>query len=173
MANIHMLLPLTVYKTLPLQQALQKVFGSNAFYGSPQEESHDSNTKVAVVTASTSNPVVLANYSRRTDVTSDYVFELPHDFKTWEAAYATSAAPSYFRPFVSSTNRTYLDGGLYANNPVAIADDERRAIWPDVAEESPDLLLSIGTGKVKIESEVSKGTEILINTPCWNQAYQN
>ena len=62
-------------------------------------------------------------------------------------ARATSAAPSFFRSFKSErNNRGYLDGALYHNNPVRVADLERRLIWPDTDNSPPDILLSIGTG---------------------------
>ena len=62
-------------------------------------------------------------------------------------ARATSAAPSFFRSFKSErNNRGYLDGALYHNNPVRVADLERRLIWPDTNNSPPDILLSIGTG---------------------------
>ena len=61
-------------------------------------------------------------------------------------ARATSAAPSYFKAFKSERNdRGYLDGALYHNNPIRVADLERRLIWPDTAGLPPDILLSIGT----------------------------
>lgn len=61
-------------------------------------------------------------------------------------ARATSAAPSYFKPFRSERSRRgYLDGALYHNNPVRVADLERRLIWPDSKFSPPDILLSVGT----------------------------
>ena len=61
-------------------------------------------------------------------------------------ARATSAAPSFFKSFKSErNNRGYLDGALYHNNPVRVADLERRLIWPDTNNSPPDILLSIGT----------------------------
>ena len=61
-------------------------------------------------------------------------------------ARATSAAPSYFKSFKSErNNRGYLDGALYHNNPVRVADLERRLIWPETENSPPDILLSIGT----------------------------
>ena len=38
----------------------------------------------------------------------------------------------------------YQDGGLYHNNPIFIANTERKLIWPDV--QYPDIILSLGTG---------------------------
>ena len=65
---------------------------------------------------------------------------------TYRRARATSAAPSYFKAFRSKRNRRgYLDGALYHNNPIRVADLERRLIWPDTESSPPDILLSIGT----------------------------
>ena len=63
-----------------------------------------------------------------------------------DRARATSAAPSYFKPFKSErSNRGYSDGPLYHNNPVRVAELERRLIWPDMKSLAPDILLSVGT----------------------------
>ncbi|MBA7473271.1 hypothetical protein ES707_08606 [subsurface metagenome] len=63
------------------------------------------------------------------------------DCYLWEAALATSAAPTYF-PAVRIGERTLIDGGVFANNPSVIALAEARLMWPgdDV------LLVSLGTG---------------------------
>ena len=39
----------------------------------------------------------------------------------------------------------YMDGAIYHNNPVQIADKERKLLWPGMAKEYPDLLVSLGT----------------------------
>src|SRR5215469_1670393 len=62
-------------------------------------------------------------------------------------ARATSAAPNYFRSYHHEpTNEVYEDGAIYHNNPVFIADSERKLIWPELADTPPDILISIGTG---------------------------
>lgn len=62
-------------------------------------------------------------------------------------ARATSAAPRYFKSFFHKpTGYTFNDGGLKFNNPVLVADCERKLLWPHLAHKHPDLLLSIGTG---------------------------
>ena len=56
-----------------------------------------------------------------------YVFKTPHhpdyrlDFreKMVDVAVATAAAPTYFRPFEQS-GYTFLDGGIWANNPIIV-----------------------------------------------------
>jgi hypothetical protein len=44
-----------------------------------------------------------------------------------------------------------LDGGLYHNNPIKVADAESKAIWPKSKQRHPDIILSIGTGFEKAE----------------------
>ena len=94
---------------------------------------------------------VFANYNRELEGDISYRFERPehpdHELRLWEVARATSAAPTYFKPFVNDrTHRGYLDGAIYHKNPVEVANDERRLIWPDERDLHPDILLSIGTG---------------------------
>ena len=63
------------------------------------------------------------------------------------SARATSAAPLYFRSFCpKKSGRGYVDGALYHNNPVRVANSERKLLWPDVDNLPPDILLSLGTG---------------------------
>ena len=50
-----------------------------------------------------------------------------------------------------------MDGALYYNNPCKVAHHERKAIWPDVSNRHPDLLLSLGTGHNRAATE--KGIE--------------
>src|SRR2546421_5588842 len=61
------------------------------------------------------------------------------------SARSTSAAPIYFRPYYHRrTRRTYIDGAIQRNNPIRVADEERRLIWRD--NKNPDIILSVGTG---------------------------
>ena len=47
---------------------------------------------------------------------------------------------------------------MYHNNPASVANHERKFLWPDVAENSPDILLSLGTGKFgrKMEEQMAE-----------------
>ena len=59
---------------------------------------------------------------------------------------ATSAAPRYFKSFYhKASGHTFDDGGITYNNPVVLANTERKIIWPEQKEKDPDILLSIGT----------------------------
>lgn len=71
------------------------------------------------------------------------------------SARATSAAPLYFTPFSHpNSKQTYYDGGVYHNNPINIAERERKLIWPEAKE--PDVVISIGTGYNLNSREVKK-----------------
>ena len=67
----------------------------------------------------------------------------------WQAARATSAAPSYFPPAwveVPLPGGWYIDGGLKRNNPSEVALTEARRYWKSVKRV---LIVSIGTGVQK------------------------
>jgi hypothetical protein len=69
--------------------------------------------------------------------------------KIWEAARATSAAPTFFKQMtieIDKLKQTYGDGGLGYNNPSQLALVEAKSLWPS----SKSLcLVSIGTGRQK------------------------
>lgn len=154
------------YETTPLRNILQATFGQDNLFGSNSEENTNHAAKVAVTATDEAGKraIILANYSRKDSSRTKrrkghYDFPRPDnpelELKIWEAAAATSAAPSYFKPFVHGpTKRTYLDGALYHNNPVRLVHRERKLLWPDVADKHPDILLSIGTGQN--EDEIKK-----------------
>lgn len=139
------------YKTKPLRNALKTAFGTDQLYGGTRKDQAVYSTKTAVTATSGTGErgLVLANYSRQEEGELGYKFEFPNNLAIWEAASATSAAPLYFKPFEAQGNlrRMYLDGAIYYNNPVRVANHERKLLWPDVADHYPDILLSIGTGK--------------------------
>jgi patatin-like phospholipase/acyl hydrolase len=80
-----------------------------------------------------------------------YIFKTPHhpDFHKdlhetmVKVALATSAAPTYFRP-LKDAGYTFVDGGVWANNPVMIALVEALCSFNIVREQV--RILSIGCG---------------------------
>jgi hypothetical protein len=82
-----------------------------------------------------------------------YIFKTPHhpDFKLdWrepmlKVALATSAAPSYYRP-LRAGDYTFIDGGVWANNPVMIALTEALASFEVTREQIRILSLGCGEG---------------------------
>lgn len=147
------------YETTPIENALQGAFGvdQNLFAG-PKDFIEDEGalqrlTKVGVTTVTTAGTVaVLANYNRVDEEEGvTYQFhraEKPSaEIKTWQAARATSAAPTMFKPFTHDpSGQVYQDGAIYYNCPVELAMREQKLIWPDMAESCPDMVLSVGTG---------------------------
>lgn len=59
-----------------------------------------------------------------------------------------------FRP--TQSVREFVDGAVHHNNPIRVANAERKYIWPDVDNFHPDILLSIGTGKSLNHLEAEK-----------------
>ncbi len=148
------------WKPTPLHAVLQEEFGTDLLFGGKHDSSENYATKVAVVSTSGSGdqPWVIANFNREDAKDSSYVFETADDPRSsmgiWEAAAATSAAPSFFKPFRSPSNgRLYLDGALYHNNPVRVAWRERKLLWPDVSSKHPDVFVSLGTGQHRQDIE--------------------
>ncbi len=58
---------------------------------------------------------------------------------------ATTAAPTFFKPLLSF-DELYVDGGIVASNPTAVAVHEARTVYPGVPLE---LVVSVGTGGEK------------------------
>lgn len=156
------------YKTTPFRDVLAQNFGNDHLFGSNDNihSSHVAKVAVTATDAAGKRAIILANYNRKEASKNGsrsrrghYDFPRPGhpnlELKIWEAAAATSAAPSYFKPFHHpATKRTYLDGALYHNNPVRLAHRERKLLWPDVANRHPDILLSLGTSQH--EEEIKK-----------------
>jgi predicted acylesterase/phospholipase RssA len=146
------------YETKPIEQVLKVVFGEHNLFAGPKVDMDDPRvthrlTKVAVTTTTTAGTAaVLANYNRmEAEEKPPYQFhrsEKPSvEIKTWQAARATSAAPTMFKPFAHDpSGQVYQDGALWYNCPIEVAMRERRLLWPDVAEVHPDVVLSLGTG---------------------------
>lgn len=77
----------------------------------------------------------------------------------WQAARATSAAPTFFSPLQVTKNGTtyeYIDGGFGNNNPVELLLQEASNMWCDIhtqdmrPERDTGLLLSFGTGSADL-----------------------
>jgi hypothetical protein len=96
------------YSPDPLESALKSAFGDLLLGQSRQR-------------------LVIPSFSALTG--KIYVYKTPHDprFESdWrksavEVAMATSAAPSYFPPYIARNYIAHLDGGMWANNPTGNA----------------------------------------------------
>lgn len=68
------------------------------------------------------------------------------DLRMVDCVLASSAAPTYFEPkklTIGETTSYFVDGGVFANNPVLCAIAEAKVLWP---KEKQFSVLSIGTG---------------------------
>lgn len=98
----------TKYSSDPLEEVLKTAFGDCLLGHSRQR-------------------LVIPSFSALTG--KIYVYKTPHDLRfesDWrrsavEVAMATSAAPSYFPPYVAPNYIAHLDGGMWANNPTGNA----------------------------------------------------
>lgn len=96
------------YKSAPLESALEQVFHGKLL-------------------GEASKRLVIPSFSARTG--KIYVYKTPHHKRfqsDWripavEVAMGTTAAPSYFPPYIGSSYIAHLDGGMWANNPTGNA----------------------------------------------------
>jgi hypothetical protein len=96
------------YSSDPLEEVLKAAFGDRLLGHSRQR-------------------LVIPSFSALTG--KIYVYKTPHDARfesDWrksavEVAMATSAAPSYFPPYIAPSYIAHLDGGMWANNPTGNA----------------------------------------------------
>ncbi|KAH0162104.1 FabD/lysophospholipase-like protein, partial [Aureobasidium melanogenum] len=141
------------YKATPLHNVLRGTLGRSPLFGA-NDSLNAFKTKVAVTATSADGKeaMIFANYNRPQSSGDSQISVRPEnpsdELEVWEAAAATSAAPFYFKPYTHTrTGTSYIDGGLYHNNPVHVANRERKLLWPAIANKHPDMLLSIGTGQ--------------------------
>jgi predicted acylesterase/phospholipase RssA len=83
-------------------------------------------------------PVLFRTYQSR---------ETHSDCKIWEAARATSAAPTFFKRIEIGRKQPFIDGGLGRNNPSQVVLDEAKALF---GARQIGCLVSIGTGQVEV-----------------------
>lgn len=82
-----------------------------------------------------------------------FLFKTPHhpDYRLdWPkqmalAAKTTSAAPAHFRPVISEDGHEFIDGGVWANNPIMVAVADVLACWNIRREQIK--VLSLGCGQ--------------------------
>jgi predicted acylesterase/phospholipase RssA len=73
----------------------------------------------------------------------------PHsNCKIWEAARATSAAPTFFKQIEIGRKQPFIDGGLGCNNPSQLVLNEAKALFGGTRHIG--CLVSIGTGQAEV-----------------------
>jgi hypothetical protein len=80
------------------------------------------------------------------------------DYKIWEVARATSAAPVFFDPIkIGSPPITYEDDKMSFNNPARVTYEEVQRLWP---HRRIGVFLSLGTGRNKLAFGISLEAEV-------------
>jgi len=69
--------------------------------------------------------------------------------KIWEAARATSAAPTFFKHIEIGNKQPFIDGGLGCNNPSKLVLKEAQVVFPT---HQIGCLVSIGAGQAEVIS---------------------
>ena len=87
----------------------------------------------------------------KTDHHSDY--QRDHKMFAWEVCRATSAAPTYFSGH-ERNGRMFVDGGLWANNPILVAVTEALSCFDILPSQIQ--VLSIGTGNKPFDISLKK-----------------
>ncbi len=124
------------YDAKILEDSAQEIFGLQKLADSFQE------TFVTTVDLKKYNEVILSSWEARSNPRKNYYY--------WEAARATSAAPTYFE--ASSITRLdvdplqSIDGGIGANNPVQLALSYGRSQLRQAEEIN---IISLGTGRTQ------------------------
>ncbi len=123
------------YSARPIERILKSYLGNTRL--------QEALTSVLVTSYDTASASPYFFKSYRTAPSSD-------DYMMWQAARATSAAPTFFPPFQlkpldpSAADKSLLDGGVFANNPAMCALADAYKMFR--ASELPYLVVSIGTG---------------------------
>jgi hypothetical protein len=117
------------YQSFPLQRALQNVFGESVMA--------DSTVRLVIPSYDLQNGSVYIYKTRHHPR-----FVMDYHEKMVTVALATSAAPTYFPPHRDPSGIALIDGGMWANNPVAVAVVEAIGVlgW----DRSQIRILSVG-----------------------------
>ncbi|CAH1783362.1 unnamed protein product [Owenia fusiformis] len=101
--------------------------------------------KMATVSSLYNTPIIknhiFRNYNLPSSALSHYVGSCQH--KVWQSIRASSAAPGYYEE-CKLGQYIHRDGGLFSNNPTAIALHEAQLLWPNTDIQ---CVVSLGTGR--------------------------
>ncbi|KAJ7438759.1 FabD/lysophospholipase-like protein [Mycena latifolia] len=155
------------FKASQLEAAIQKIVKENSASQDPKEPMKDPLGRDAIfrtfVCAQSAHamrgniPVLFRTY--------DSPHERAATCTIWEAARATSAAPTFFKRIeIGPTSRAeaFLDGGLGRNNPTGTLLEEAQLLFPN---RRVACVLSIGTGQRALPLDVIHAM-VAIATDC-------
>jgi patatin-like phospholipase/acyl hydrolase len=126
------------YSPEPLHQALEQNFGERRI--------GESVTRLVIPSVNLdTGEVYLYKTAHHPSLKTDY------REKAIDAARATSAAPRYFPSFISDSGIPLIDGGVWANNPIAVAVVEAITLLEWSSEEIEILSLGCTTEPIDFQ----------------------
>ncbi|KAJ7440029.1 FabD/lysophospholipase-like protein [Mycena latifolia] len=141
------------FKASQLEAAIQKIVKENSASQDPEEPMKDPLGRDAICRTPSFVCAQSAHAMRGNIPVLFRTYDSPHERTAtctiWEAARATSAAPTFFKRIeIGPTSRAeaFLDGGLGRNIPTGTLLEEAQLLFPN---RRVACVLSIGTGQVK------------------------
>ena len=132
--SIDLTTPPNFYDNTILLEQLQSILGEDLRLGNIKTNMLVTSFEQAL----TKQPQLFSNASLKSFV--------GRNFKAWQCAAATGAAPYYF-PYITldgaPAGNKYIDGGIYLNNTTSMALSMASVLYPDADRV---CLLSVGTG---------------------------
>ncbi|CAH0552149.1 unnamed protein product [Brassicogethes aeneus] len=156
------------YETALWEQKLKDHLGDHKLIDSARNPNCPKICTVsAVVNQTRLSAYLFRNYSLPWRYHSEYLGSSHHE--VWQAARASSAAPTYFDEFKLG-NLIHQDGGILVNNPTAIALHEVKLLWPDTPIQ---CIVSFGTGRSVLSTSDFITAPQSANTTSWaNKFYK-
>ncbi|KAF1757226.1 hypothetical protein GCK72_013681 [Caenorhabditis remanei] len=141
--GIGLILQHSYYNTNLWVSILKKMIGEEVTMINTSKKLHTPRLAIvsSIVNLPTIQPYIFRNYDHPAGRDSHYRGGSEHCL--WKAIQASAAAPLYFSE-VKLDNLLLQDGGVYANNPTAIAYHETKLLWPN---EKINCVVSVGNGR--------------------------
>ncbi|PIC33616.1 hypothetical protein B9Z55_013531 [Caenorhabditis nigoni] len=141
--GMGLILQHSYYNTNLWVSILKKMIGEEVTMINTSKKLHTPRLAIisSIVNLPTIQPYVFRNYDHPAGRDSHYRGGTDHCL--WTAIQASAAAPLYFSE-VKLDNLLLQDGGVYANNPTAIAYHETKLLWPN---EPINCVVSVGNGR--------------------------
>ncbi|KAJ7865933.1 FabD/lysophospholipase-like protein, partial [Mycena leptocephala] len=134
------------FKASKLEKAIKGIVGTHSASHDPEEGMEDTREnpcKTFVCAMNAANmflPVLFRTYNTTNSPAIDCTI--------WQAARATSAAPTFFKQIrigPPGIEETFVDGGMGQNNPIAALLLEAQVVFPD---RQIACIISLGTGQL-------------------------
>ncbi|KAF2122021.1 hypothetical protein BDV96DRAFT_640090 [Lophiotrema nucula] len=145
------------YRSRGLDEALHDIFKSEQRIIDPvlSQDARTQSNKLAVLTSSaTGRNVLFSNYRRRPSSTLPYtlypVVDYPAEPKLWDIARAAMAHTDLFKAYTDPRlGRLFFHQDMSEGFLIEVAHSECRAIYTGLQKDFPDVVLSIGCGRLK------------------------